>query len=186
MRRRLNSPFIHLVVWECCVLIRAEKEKDRAAVRALNLSAFETPAEADLVDALREQAQPVISLVAEGGDAIIGHILFSPVTLHGNPELKMMGLAPMAVLTAHRSKGIGSALIRVGLEQCRQLGFGAVVVLGHPGYYPCFGFSPAVRFSIGCEYNVPEEAFMLMELQPGYIRGISGVIKYHDAFSKEG
>jgi putative acetyltransferase len=183
MRRRLNSPFIHLVVLECCVLIRAEKEKDRAAVRALNLSAFETPAEADLVDALREQAQPVISLVAEGGDAIIGHILFSPVTLHGNPELKMMGLAPMAVLTAHRSKGIGSALIRVGLEQCRQLGFGAVVVLGHPGYYPCFGFSPAVRFGIDCEYEVPEEVFMVMELQPGYLHGISGTVQYHVAFS---
>ena len=179
----MNSPVIHLVVVsEGCVLIRSEEERDRAAVHVLNASSFDTTAEADLVDALREQAQPIVSLVAEGGGAIVGHILFSPVSIPGHSGLKIMGLAPMAVAADHRRKGIGSALVRVGLEQCRQLGFGAVVVLGHPEYYPCFGFSPSVGFGMGCEYEVPEEVFMVMELQPGYLRGISGTVKYHAAF----
>jgi putative acetyltransferase len=160
------------------MLIREEEPKDRAAVHAVNVSAFETPAEADLVDALREQAHPVISLVAVEGGTIVGHIMFSPVSLSGHPGLKIMGLAPMAVAPEHQRKGIGSALVRAGLERCKQLGFGAVVVLGHPGYYPRFGFSPSTRFGIKCEYEVPEEVFMVQELQPGYLRSVSGTIKY--------
>ena len=163
--------------------IRAEEEKDWAAVHAVNASAFETPAEALLVDALREQAQPVVSLVSEHRGAIVGHIMFSPVSLLGHPQLKIMGLAPMAVAPEHQRKGIGSALVRGGLEQCKQLGFSAVVVLGHPEYYPRFGFLPSARFGIGWEYEVPQEAFMLVELQPGFLSGASGKIKYHAAFS---
>jgi len=147
------------------MLIRAEKESDRDAVFAVNLSAFETPAEATLVDVLREQAQPVLSLVAEKNGNVVGHIMFSPVSLSENPDLKVMGLAPMAVAPEHQRKGIGSALVRAGLEQCRQLGFVAVVVLGHPEYYPRFGFSPSSRFGIDSEYEVPEEVFMAVELE---------------------
>jgi putative acetyltransferase len=165
------------------MLIRSEEQKDWAAVHAVNVSAFETSAEANLVDALREQAQPVVSLVAEDKGAIVGHIMFSPVVLPGHPELKIMGLAPMAVAPGHQRKGIGSALVRTGLEQCKQLGFGAVVVLGHPDYYPRFGFSPSTHFCIGCEYEVPEEVFMVVELQPGVLQGASGKVKYHAAFS---
>jgi putative acetyltransferase len=109
--------------------------------------------------------------------------MFSPVSLSGHPALKIMGLAPMAVAPEHQRKGIGSALVRAGLEQCKQLGFGAVVVLGHPAYYPRFGFSSSTRFGIGCEYEVPEEAFMVVELQAGFLRGTSGKVKYHAAFS---
>lgn len=163
------------------VHIRTEEEQDWADVQAVNESAFERTAEAHLVAALREQAHPVISLVAEHGDAIVGHIMFSPVVLPVRPELRLMGLAPMAVAPEHQRKGIGSALVRVGLEQCKQLDFGAVVVLGHPEYYPRFGFSAAMRLSIGCEYEVPEEAFMVVELQPGYLHGASGKVKYHAA-----
>jgi putative acetyltransferase len=118
------------------VLIRDEEQKDRVAVHAVNVSAFETPAEAELVDALREQAHPVVSLVAVEGGTIMGHIMFSPVSLTGHPDLKIMGLAPMAVAPEYQRKGIGSALVRAGLDRCKQLGSGAVVVLGHPGYYP--------------------------------------------------
>ncbi len=164
------------------MLIRAEQEKDRAAVHAVNVSAFETPSEANLVDALREQAEPVVSLVAEDNGAIVGHIMFSPVSLSGHPGLKMMGLAPMAVAPEHQRQGIGSALVRAGLEQCRQLGFIAVVVLGHPEYYPRFGFSPSTRFGIGSEYEVPEEVFMATELQPAALSGKAGTVKYHAAF----
>jgi putative acetyltransferase len=164
------------------MLIRAEERRDWAAVHAVNVSAFETPEEANLVDALREHARPIVSLVAEDDGVIVGHIMFSPVSLAGHPELRIMGLAPMAVVPPHQRKGIGSALVRAGLEQCRQLGFGAVVVLGHPSYYPRFGFSPSASYEVGCEYDVPEEAFMVVELQAGFLRGASGKVKYHPAF----
>ena len=165
------------------MLIRPEATRDYPAIHALNASAFETPAEAHLVDALREQAKPVISLVAEENGFILGHILFSPVVLPAHPELKIMGLAPMAVAPTQQRKGIGSALVRAGLERCQQLGFGAVVVLGHPSYYPRFGFLPSTRYSISCEYAVPEEVFMAVELRPGFLQGVSGKIKYHSAFN---
>jgi putative acetyltransferase len=164
-------------------LIRAEEQRDWAAVHAVNVSAFETPAEANLVDALREQAQPLVSLIAEDNGAIVGHIMFSPVSLSGNTVLKIMGLAPMAVAPEHQRKGIGSALVRAGLEQCKQLGIGAVVVLGHPTYYPRFGFLSSTSFGIGCEYEVPEEVFMVVELEAGFLRSASGKVKYHAAFS---
>jgi putative acetyltransferase len=165
------------------MLIRNEEERDRAAVYALNASAFETADEADLVDALRERARPVVSLVAEDDEKIVGHIMFSPVSLSGQPALRISGLAPMAVAPDRQRAGIGSALVRAGLERCRRLGFGAVVVLGHPEYYPRFGFTPSSRHGIACEYEVPEEVFMVMELEPGYLGGKSGTIKYHEAFS---
>ncbi|MCK5879893.1 MAG: N-acetyltransferase [Holophagae bacterium] len=164
--------------------IQDERTDDREAVHAVNLSAFDTPSEANLVDALREQAQPVISLVAEYKGKIIGHIMFSPVSLSGHSDLKITGLAPMAVIPAFQRKGIGSALVRAGLEQCEQRGFDAVVVLGHPEYYPRFGFLPSSRFGIDSEYDVPEEVFMAMELSPGALHGKTGRIKYHQVFNE--
>lgn len=165
------------------MLIRDEKEQDLRAVHALNAAVFETSAEADLVDALRAQAHPVISLVAEEENAVVGHILFSPVSLSAHSELRIMGLAPMSIAPQHQRHGIGSALVHAGIARCKELGFGAVVVLGHPEYYPRFGFLPAKRLDIGCEYDVPEDVFMVMELRPAYLRGVSGTIKYHAAFS---
>ena len=99
-----------------------------------------------------------------------------------NSDLKVMGLTPMAVAPAHQRKGIGSALVRAGLEQCRKLDFDAVVVLGHPEYYPRFGFSPSSRFGVESEYDVPEEVFMALELRPNALSGRSAVARYHSAF----
>jgi len=164
------------------MLIRDEIECDRDAVHTLNESAFDTSSEADLVDTLRQQAQPIISLVAEDNGEIIGHIMFSPVSLSNYPSLKMMGLAPMAVAPAHQRKGIGSALVQAGLDQCRQLDVAAVVVLGYPEYYPRFGFSSSSEFGIDSEYEVPEEVFMAMELQPEGLCGKTGRVRYHPAF----
>ena len=166
------------------VLIRAERDTDRAAVDAVNAAAFPTPLEADLVDALRREARPLVSLVAERDGAVVGHILFSPVTHENSPDLRIMGLAPMAVAPDHQRSGIGSALVRAGLDECRQLGFAAVVVLGHPEYYPRFGFSPSVRWGIRSEYDVPDDVFMALELEPGALRGAAGTVRYHPAFSE--
>ena len=165
------------------MIIRVEKENDQAAVHAVNVSAFATSSEADLVDTLRRQARPIVSLVAEENSEVVGHIMFSPVSLSGNPDLKMMGLGPMAIAPEYQRGGIGSALVRSGLRQCRQLGFVAVVVLGHPDYYPRFGFLPSSRFNIDSEYEVPPEVFLAMELQPGVLSGTTGRVKYHAAFS---
>lgn len=165
------------------MLIRAEEERDWAAVYALNAAAFETTAEADLVDTLRRESKPIISLVADDAGEIVGHIMFSPVALTGHPDLSIMGLAPMAVAAPRRRGGIGTLLVRTGLDRCMQIGAGAVVVLGHPAYYPRFGFVPSVNFAMRCEYDVPAEAFMVVELRSGYLRGATGTIKYLAAFN---
>lgn len=162
--------------------IRKEREEDKESVRRLNESAFDTATEANLVDALREQAQPTISLVADDRSEIVGHIMFSSVALAEHPDRKIMGLAPMAVLPNHQRKGVGTKLIFAGLEECEKLEFGAVVVRGHPEYYPRFGFVPSSRFGIGCEYEVPEEVFMAKELREGYRHGATGIITYHAVF----
>ena len=164
--------------------IRAEKQKDWTSVYRVNTSAFETPAEANLVGALRAPTKPILSLVAEVNGHIVGHIMFSPVVLSGHAELDIMGLAPLAVVPEHQRKGIGSKLVGTGLQRCRKLGFGAVVVLGHPEYYPRFGFVSSRHFDIDCEYDVPQEAFMVVELEAGFLRGVSGTIKYHAAFKE--
>lgn len=162
--------------------IRAERAEDREAVAAIHRAAFETPLEAELVEALRDQARPFVSLVADDDGTVVGHVLFTPVAVVDSPELKLMGLAPMAVLPARQRQGIGTALASAGIEECRRLGFGAVVVLGHPDYYPRFGFTPASGFGLTCEYDAPPEAFLACELRPGYLDGASGTVAYHRAF----
>lgn len=166
------------------LLIRSEEVRDWAAVHSVNVSAFETSAEADLVDALRSQAQPIISLVALDSGSLVGHIMFSPVTLSGHDDLNIIGLAPMAVAPARQRRGIGSALVRAGLDRCKELGFVAVVVLGHPEYYPRFGFVPSIRFGIRSEYDVPDEVFMVVELEDRVLRNASGTVRYHQAFNE--
>jgi putative acetyltransferase len=162
--------------------IRPEMPGDSEAVRAVHQAAFGRNTEANLVDLLRVQASPLISLVADDSGSLVGHILFSPAVLLGHPEMKIIGLAPIAVLPAEQRCGIGSTLVRTGLETCRQLGFGAVIVLGHADYYPRFGFQPASRFGLDCEYDVPDEVFMALELEPGIFSGKTGTIRYHRAF----
>ena len=100
------------------VRIRSEEAGDQAAVRSVNVAAFGRSAEADLVDVLRKTTQPLISLVAEVDGVLVGHILFSPVSLARHEALKIMGLGPMAVLPDCQRHGIGSALVRKGLSRC--------------------------------------------------------------------
>lgn len=163
--------------------IREERPIDAERVRIVHLAAFETSTEADLVDALRSHAAPIVSLVAEEDASIVGHILFSPVTLLGVHTPTLMGLAPMAVAPARQRQGIGSSLVVEGLERCRRINAAAVVVLGHPEYYPRFGFVPSSRLSLRCEYDVPENVFMVRELHDGALNGFSGTIQYHPVFA---
>jgi putative acetyltransferase len=164
------------------MIVRPELPSDRDAVRRVLATAFATPEEADLVDALRADAEPLVSLVAEADGDVVGHVMFSPVTLPDHPGLRLMGLAPLAVVPARQRTGVGGALTRAGLERCRELGVGAVVVLGHPAYYPRFGFVPAGAFGVGCQFEAPAEAWMLLELEPGYLRGAGGTARWHAAF----
>ncbi|HIG87392.1 MAG TPA: N-acetyltransferase [Planctomycetes bacterium] len=163
--------------------IRLEEERDRSAVHAVNYSAFETRAEADLVDVLREQAVPHISLIAEDKGTVIGHIMFSPVSLSGHPKIRALGLAPMAVTPRRQRQGIGTALVEAGLEHCKRGEFAFAVVLGHPRFYPRFGFRPAGQFGIDSEYEVPSEVFLALELEPGALKEKSGKVRYHAAFN---
>jgi len=147
------------------LIIRHETPADILAIRAVNEAAFETGAEAALVDALRENGKFTLSLVADAESEIVGHILFTDIAMEpGGAETRMLGLAPMAVRPEWQGKGIGSALVRRGLEDCRELGYRGVVVLGHPGFYPRFGFTHASRHGISCAYEVPDEAFMALAL----------------------
>lgn len=164
------------------ITIRAEAAEDISSVRRVNEQAFGRTEEADLVDRLRAAARPYISLVAVSGAQVVGHIFFSPVTLEGkDDDSSMMGLAPMAVLPEYQNQGIGSQLVREGLKECQRAGCSAVVVLGHPEYYPRFGFVPASRKGLRCEYPVPDEAFMVTELKPDAL-SVGGLVKYHREF----
>ncbi len=162
--------------------VRAEKPEDIAAVRKLNIAAFGREGEANLVDRLRNSPS-TLSFVAIVSNQIVGHILFSPVTINGASDHLFLGLAPVAVLPEYQQQGIGSLLIRHGLEQCDRLGCKAVVVLGHPEYYGRFGFIPARTKGLKCEYTVPDEAFMVMELENGTLEGCTGTVKYRSEFN---
>lgn len=167
------------------VHIRPEIKDDIRKIWRVNASAFDTEAEANLVDNLRKSGIPLISLVAEANEKLIGHILFSPVSLSGSKaDIKIAGLAPMSVLPDHQKQGIGASLVEAGLKLCTLNGYKAVVVLGHPDYYPKFGFAPSSRFGIKSEYDVPDEVFMVKELENGALSEYKGVVKYHPLFAQ--
>jgi putative acetyltransferase len=165
--------------------IHQETEKDYPAVRKINESAFETTEEADLVDSLRNNPNyiPELSLVAEDEGEVIGHILFTPINIIDiEVDHKLIALAPMAVLPKYQKKGIGSALIKAGFEKAQELGYKAVIVLGHPGYYPRFGFVPAEQFDIHPPVEEWKEAFFAKELESGSLKNVSGTVSYLKEF----
>lgn len=169
------------------IKIREEKLEDIAAVRHVNVAAFGREGEANLVDILRGVTS-TCSLVAVKYGQIVGHIFFSPVTISGVctnnlKELLVFGLAPVAVLPDYQRQGIGSLLIQYGLKACDRLGGSAVVVLGSPEYYQRFGFRPAREKGLGCEYPVPDEVFMALEIKRGALDGRVGTVKYRPEFN---
>jgi putative acetyltransferase len=164
------------------VLIRPEREEDRDAVAEVNRQAFGGDAEVRLIAAVRasEVLVPELSLVAEVDGRVAGHILLSPVTLETRDgERSVLSLAPMAVLPAHQRSGIGSALVRRAIEAAHARGDTLIVVVGHPEYYPRFGFVPATRFGLEHPFPVPDEVFMALPLRG---EPPSGRIRYPPAF----
>ena len=165
--------------------IREEQSNDIAAIRRVVQEAFDSPAEANLVDKLRANGKFELSLVAELDGQVVGHILFTGVTMEdADPGPRVLGLAPLAVLTEFQRKGVGSALMRTSLERCRDMGYDAIVVVGHPEYYPKFGFLAASRYGLRCEYDVPEDVFMALELRTGALGGIRGLVRYQPEFGE--
>ena len=166
------------------IRIRPEQREDIPAIRRVNERAFPSALEADLVDRLREHGKVTLSLVAVSEAQVVGHILFSPILIESAGEsFAAVGLAPMAVLPEWQNQGVGSLLVQAGLDQCRRNDYSAVVVLGHPNYYPRFGFVPASRFGIRSEYDVPDEVFMAIELKAGALNGHSGLARYQPEFN---
>lgn len=164
-------------------LIRPENPADHAAIRHVHTLAFGQPNEADLVDALRRHQALTLSLVAVQEHRLVGHIAFSPVSIAAATTTHdALGLGPMGVLPTHQRQGIGSQLVESGLRACKEIGCRVVVVLGHPHYYPRFGFTPAKPYGIVWEHDAPEEAFMVQALQEGVLAQIRGVVKYRPEF----
>ena len=162
------------------LLIRHEEPQDVEAIHAVNASSFPGDVEARLVDALRDGGSLTMSMVAIEDDRIVGHIAFSPVQTESGAS--GLGLAPVAVLESHRRRGIGAALIRAGLDACRLLDVGWVVVLGEPAYYGRFGFVAASRFGLHDEYG-GSDAFQALELCEGALPRGAGLVKYAPEFS---
>jgi putative acetyltransferase len=163
--------------------IRPETPEDAAQVRRINELAFGQPAEADLVDRLRQTCADSLSLVAED-DVVVGHILFTPVVIDSlERRVTGMGLAPMAVHPDRQRQGIGSRLVTQGLDLLRDRRCPFVVVVGHPEYYPRFGFAPASRLGLASQWDgMPDAAFMALILDPAAMAGVSGVARYRDEF----
>jgi putative acetyltransferase len=167
------------------VEIRREQPGDVAAIRNVHDLAFGRPAEGTVVDRLREVCPECVSLVAVVEGRIVGHVFFSPVVLESDEGRAVtgMGLAPLALLPEHQGQGIGTELAASGLALARELACPFVVVLGHPGYYPRFGFERASRHGIRCQWEVPDEVFMVLVVGEDAIRGAKGVARYRSEWS---
>lgn len=159
---------------------------DYAAIAEVNTRAFGRDDEARLVKALRcsEAYLPGLSLVAELSSRIVGHILFTRVFIRaGSSAVPAVALAPMSVLPEMQRRGIGSQLLERGLAECVRLGHKIVVVLGHKEFYPRFGFTPGDEKDIGAPFEAPREAFMVKELVPGGLTGVTGIVEYPREFA---
>jgi putative acetyltransferase len=164
------------------IQIRSEANSDWKAIWNVNQAAFGGDAEADLINALRDGDFVEISLVAELEGEIVGHILFSRIGIVTKTgTLDALSLAPMAALPSHQRKGIGTELVNAGLRKCREMGHQIVVVLGHPEFYPRFGFSAELAQQLKSPFG-GGEAWMAMELLPKALEGLEGQVEYSPPF----
>jgi putative acetyltransferase len=165
--------------------VRREGDQDRQTIRLIHERAFGGNSEARLVDAIRAGGHDTLSLVAVDGNTVVGHILFSPVWIDGgHTRQNGMGLAPMAVHPTAQRRGIGSALVCGGLDRLDAIGCAFVIVVGHAGYYPRFGFEPATRFNIRPQWDgIPDDAFMIRWLPGSAPPLIGGTARYLPEFN---
>lgn len=164
--------------------IRPETAADAGAIFAVHAAAFPTNAEARLVDRLRARGDGYLGFVAEHDGEVVGHVAFSPVTVTDpDSSVRGLGLAPIGVVPTHQRRGVGGALIRAALEECRAAGWPFVVLLGHPEYYPRYGFRKASEAGLRNEYGA-DDAFMVLELTPGGVPSAGGLVKYGPDFAE--
>jgi putative acetyltransferase len=163
-------------------LIRPETPSDTVPIRRIHLAAFPTSDEANLVECLRDAQALFVSLLWEHDGQSVAHVAFSLVTVDGR-QVNGVGLGPVAVDPGCQRRGIGSTLIRAGFKACHEAGCEFVVVLGEPAFYRRFGFATASRFGLHNEYGV-DEPFMVLELRPGALNGLRGLVRYHAAFAE--
>jgi putative acetyltransferase len=164
--------------------IRNETPADYAAVYEVNKLAFDgRDAEPRLVENAR-QVPGAISLVAEIEGRVVGHILFTPIEIATEAgSVPAISLAPLAVHPDFQKRGVGMALTRRGLEECQTQGHQIVIVLGHPNYYPRFGFTAEMAASLSCPWGDCGDAWMALELVPGALHGVRGKVIYPKAFA---
>lgn len=164
------------------VIVRQEADQDREAIRKVNRLAFGGEDEANLVDALRDRGLDEVSLVPDLDAEPVGHILFSRVKIKTNwGTVDALSLAPMAVLPSHQREGIGTKLVEAGLNSCRNSGHAIVVVLGHPDFYPKFGFSAKLASPLKSPFG-GGAAWMALELVPDALAGVVGTVEYSQPF----
>lgn len=160
--------------------IREESPDDIAAIREVNRLAFGQGLEGQVVDALRANGGVVLSLVAVSDGKIVGHILYSPAVVGA---FRGAALGPMAVLPDYQRQGLGSQLVTTGNRRIGEAGHPFVIVLGHPQFYPRFGFTPASARSIRCQWDVPDDVFMVLILDSTKTEGMTGLAQYRSEFS---
>jgi putative acetyltransferase len=160
--------------------IRPEQPGDISAIREVNRRAFGQDQEGHIVDALRANGAAVLSLVAAMDDRVVGHVMYSPLLVGG---VQGAALGPMAVLPTYQHRGVGTRLVEAGNGQLRHDGCAFIAVLGHPTFYPRFGFRPASIYGITCEWNVPDDVFMMLVLDAPKMSGVLGMAEYRTEFS---
>lgn len=168
--------------------LQGEQPEDIISIRQVNRVAFGGEYEAKVIDRLRQNCPDILSLVVKDGEDVVGHILFSPAQIvkDGGGHISGMGLGPLAVHPDYQGLGIGSALCKVGLQRIKKNGYPFVVVLGHPGYYPRFGFERASAYGIKTAFqDVPDEAFMICIFDNVSSRDLKGIAYYRPEFDEE-
>jgi predicted N-acetyltransferase YhbS len=166
--------------------IRKEEVKDHKQIYEVNKLAFQQENESKLIEKIRKSENfiPELSIVAEIDNRIVGHILFSKIKIIGDSDYESLALAPMAVIPEFQKRGIGSELIKKGIDKAKELGFDSIIVLGHKEYYPKFGFQRASKWNIKCPFEVPDDVFMAIELTEKAFEGKAGTVKYPDEFNE--
>jgi len=167
------------------IIVETETEDDYEQITRLHIAAFNGDAEAKLVEKLRKMPIYVsnLSLVAKYENRIIGHVLLYPIKINnGKEKNNSLALAPISVLPKFQHKGVGGRLIKKGVEEAQKLGFKSIIVVGHSEYYPRFGFKKASKYGISAPFDVPDTAFLAIELEKNGLKNCGGIVEYPREF----